>query len=66
MVKQMVIYMTSGPFHNIKLSQNVRIELNINFPQKIKKCKNMIFQNFFTLVPRLRYFCTVGFRQEDI
>ena len=46
-LKQRVIYMTSGPFHNIKLSQNVRIELNINFPQKIKKCTNMIFQNYF-------------------
>ena len=29
--------MTSGPFHNIELQQNVRIELNLNFPQKIKK-----------------------------
>ena len=44
--------MTSGPFHNIELQQNVRIELNLNFPQKIKKWKNMIFQHFFlTLVP---------------
>ena len=38
-LKQRPIYMTSGHFHGLKLSENVYIGLNINLPQKRQKIK---------------------------